>query len=218
MRGRGDTGSGARRRAQVHCSPIEMDWLVTCSNSEVFLMRISLQMRSWRNWTAPSRTISSRAREGGCYQPSRRRVIENDCERDQVVFDQQPLAQVPWRFSATSTLLPHRTKDLVFHQARAARSRERFVWTRFFVEPPLRSRLTLTASTTAHSEHLRSPRCTPRSRAEMLPCGMRRPAFRAESRGRVIHVFGSVFCNRHGPGLIEYQESEAPNCDFSRCV
>jgi hypothetical protein len=68
---------------------------MTCSNSEVFLMRISLQMRSWRNWTAPSRTISSRAREGGCYQPSRRRVIENDCERDQVVFDQQPLAQVP---------------------------------------------------------------------------------------------------------------------------
>ena len=36
---------------------------MTCSNSEVFLMRISLQMRSWRNWTAPSRTISSRARK-----------------------------------------------------------------------------------------------------------------------------------------------------------
>lgn len=53
----------ARRRAQVHCSPIEMDWLMTCSNSEVLLMRISLQMRLWRNWTAASRTISSRARK-----------------------------------------------------------------------------------------------------------------------------------------------------------
>ena len=62
VQARRDTGSVARLRAQVHSSSIAMDWLMTCSKSAVFLMRISPSMRSWRNRMAPTRTISRRAR------------------------------------------------------------------------------------------------------------------------------------------------------------
>ena len=46
VRGRGDSGPDARCRAQIRCSSSEMDWLITCSNSLAFLMRIGAQSRS----------------------------------------------------------------------------------------------------------------------------------------------------------------------------